>query len=104
MKINFSKAVLTKLDGTPITNQAGEPVYADVKHLATKIYESSMEAFPMAFLDKLEIAQKLNKGEEIDLDESAQGAIKHFINTIGSTTGQAINAWLKCLEKEDKKK
>lgn len=104
MKINFTNAVLTDLDGEPILNDAGEQANADYKYLAKKIYESSIDEFPMPFLDKLEIAQKINKGEDIDLERPAQEAIKGFMNIMSSTRGHAVNAWLNCFEKEEKPK
>jgi len=104
MKINFSKAVLTDLDGNNVLNAAGEPQSPDYKYLAKKIYESSIEEFAMPFLDKLEIAQKINKGEDVDLEQPAQEALKEFMNTMSSTRGHAVKAWLNCLEKKEKPK
>lgn len=100
MKINFSKAALTDLDGNPILNAAGEPQNADYKHLANLIYLSSFEQLNMPVLDKLELAQKINKGEEVDLESVEQDLIKDYISRLTATKANHISAWLKCFDKE----
>ena len=103
MKINFSKAALTDLDGNIILNAEGEPQNADYKHLANSIYVGSSDQVGLSNLDKLEIATKINKGEEIDLTEPQQDALKAFIDKLQGTNGVHAVAWLKCFDKKVKK-
>lgn len=100
MKINFSKAVLTDLEGNNLLNADGEPVNADHKHLANLIYTSSFEQLSMAVLDKLELAQKINKGEDVDLESVEQDLVKEYISRLTATKANHISAWLKCFDKE----
>lgn len=99
MKINFSNAVLTDLDGNIVLNAEGEPQHADHKHLANALYIASYEQIAISALDKLELATKINKGEEIDLEEKEQDLLKEFINKMQGTNGVHAVAWLKCFEK-----
>lgn len=103
MKINFSQAALTDLDGNPILNAAGEPQKTDYKHLANAIFIASSDQVGLSNLDKLEIATKINKGEEIDLEEKEQELLKEFINRMAGTNGVHAAAWLKCFENKKKK-
>ena len=103
MKLNFSKAALTDLDGNIVLNAEGEPQHADYKYLANALYVASFDQIAIPSLDKLEIAQKINKGEEIDLEEKEQGLLKDFINKMAGTNGVHTVAWLKLFEKKTKK-
>lgn len=100
MKINFSKAVLTDLEGKPLLNAAGEPQTADYKHLANALYVGSSDQVGLSNLDKLEIAVKINKGEDVDLTEPQQDILKEFINRMQGTNGVHAAAWLKCFDKK----
>jgi hypothetical protein len=102
MKINFSKAALTDLDGNTILNAAGEPQLTDYKHLANAIFIASSDQVGLSNLDKLEIATKINKGEEIDLEEREQELLKEFINCMSGTNGVHAAAWLKLFDKSKK--
>ena len=103
MKINFSKAALTDLDGNTILNAAGEPQLADHKYLANALYVASYDQIQISALDKLELASKINKGEEIDLEEKEQEALKQFLSKMQGTNGVHAVAWLKCFDKKVKK-
>jgi hypothetical protein len=90
------------LDGNIYTNAEGEPLNADYKHLANLIYSSSYQELNMQVLDKLELAQKINKGEEVDLEEREQDLIKDFISSLAATKASHISSWLKCFDKPKK--
>ena len=104
MKINFSKAALTELDGTPMVNSAGEPIYADLKLLANQLALTSNEQSGIQYVDRMDMAIKINKGEELDLERPIHEALKRYIENHPNLTGFAIQALLRCFENVDIKK
>lgn len=103
MKINFSKTVLTDIDGNPVKDSEGKPVPTDYKFLANAIFGASYDQIGIANLDKLEIAQKINRGEAIDLETKEQELLKNFINRLQGANGYHATAWAKEFENEKDK-
>lgn len=103
MKINFSQAALTDLDGNPILNAAGEPQKTDYKHLANQLFPEGAAVLEVLHLDNVEICSAINRGEEIELTQTQVERLKSFINSLFGTKGNHATAWIKLLEQEPKK-
>ena len=97
MKIDFSKAKVLDLDGNPILVN-GVEVLADHKYFANMLATAGNEQVNIPYLDRMEIAMKINKGEVVDLEKAQQDAIKDYLQNVRGFNGLHIKAFLSCLK------
>ena len=99
MKVNFSKAKVLDLDGNPILVNETE-VLADHKYFANMLATAGSEQVAIPYLDRMEIAMKINKGEVVDLEKPEQDAIKDYLQNVRGFNGLHIKAFLSCLNEK----
>lgn len=97
MKVNFSKAKVLDLDGNSFLDENGVEVLANYKYLANTLAVAGNEQVAIPYLDRMEIAMKINKGEVVDLEKPEQDAIKDYLQNVRGFNGLHIKAFLSCL-------
>lgn len=86
MKLNFNIPLLEL--GEPVLNSEGEPLMLN-KTLATLLGRDSHTSTGIDYMDAIEWAGAINKGETIDLTTRDQDLLKNFIKNHGQLTAFA---------------
>lgn len=100
MKINF-KVPLTGLEG-PVLDEKNEPIYLN-KSLAELLGRDPHTSTGINYMDALEYAIAINKGEVIDLTTDQQEKFKKFISESPLLTAFAKRDLLAAMDKKEQK-